>query len=207
LKTSLEGRVGLMGGAFDPIHNGHMAVARHAIGQFGLAKVILIPTGESPIADQKALSSREDRFAMAVEAVRDEPLLDVSRIEIDRPGPSYTIDTLRAMKDDWPEGICFIVGADRLSQIASWKEPESILALAPIIVAPRDGVPDELFRSEPFSEETIFLLNMPKVDLSSTFVRQCVIEGEAVTAWVPSAVAEYIAAHRLYRESRKTNAS
>ena len=203
MKPDLAGRVGLFGGAFDPIHNGHLAIARRSVEQFGLSRVLLIPTGTPPETEEKDVSCREDRFAMAAAAAAGEPNVSVSRVEIDRPGPSYTIDTLRAIKDDCPEGICFIVGADRLSQIASWKEPAAILALAPIIVAPRGDVPDARFDSAPFDEASVFLLDMPKVDISSTFVRRRVLEGEPISEWVPTEVADYIEEHGLYRESRK----
>ena len=200
MKAELAGRVGLLGGAFDPIHNGHMAIARRSLEQFRLSRIVLIPTGEAPRVDCKVLSSREDRFNMAQVAASAEERVSVSRLEIDRPGPSYTIDTLRAIKDDCPEGICFIVGADRLSQIESWREPEAILALTPIIAAPRGDVPDRMFDAAPFDEASVFLLDMPRVDISSTFVRRRVLEGTPISEWVPAPVAEYIEEHGLYRE-------
>lgn len=197
----MKGSVGLLGGAFDPIHNGHLAIAREALAQCELSSVVFVPYGEPPDPDAKVLSGPEDRYQMVATAIAKEEQLSVSRIEIDRPGPSYTIDTLRAMKDDCPQGICFIVGADRLSQIASWREPEAILALVPIITALRGDVLEAVFRSAPFDEASVFLLNMPRVDVSSTLVRERVARGEPIREWVPPEVAAYIEAHGLYREA------
>lgn len=195
---NLKGRTGLFGGTFDPIHRGHLTIAATAHAQYGLARVLFVPNGQPPDPKRDPVSAPEDRFQMVVKAIAGDDRFGVSRIEIERPGPSYTIDTLRAMKDDIPEGICFIVGADRLSQIASWKEPEAILALVPIVVAPRceaTGV-----TSIPHDGAAIFPLDMPKIDVSSTDVRERARRGLPLSDCVPQAVAAYIDARGLYRD-------
>jgi nicotinate-nucleotide adenylyltransferase len=130
--------------------------------------------------------------------VRGRKGLTASRIEIDREGPSYTIDTIRAMKDDCPEGLCFILGADRLLGIDTWKESRTLLRSVPFIVAPRPGVALSQFVGAPDDEATIHMLEMAPVDLSSSFVREKAKRGEDIEAWVPRGVAGYVGA-RLYR--------
>ena len=135
---SFRHRVGLFGGTFDPPHRAHLLVAQEALRQCGLRRVILIPNGVPP---QKGdpLETGEDRFRMVQALVRGRRGLSASRVEIDREGPSYTIDTIRAMKDDCPEGLCFILGADRLLGIDTWRESRALLRSVPFIVAPRPG--------------------------------------------------------------------
>ena len=138
---------------------------------------------------------------MVEAAIRGEPRFEVSRIEVDREGPSYTIDTIRALKDDYREGICLIVGADCLMEIDTWREPEAILASVPLIVAPRTGVVLSEFEREPLRSASIFLLDMPEVDVSSTVLRERVDRGEPIGDLVPERVAEYIERNGLYSDA------
>jgi nicotinate-nucleotide adenylyltransferase len=195
----LRGKVGLFGGTFNPIHNGHILIARAAASQFGLSHVVFVPNGIPPDRGKEVRPGKEDRFQMVAGAVAAEDGLDVSRVEVDRKGPSYTIDTIRALKQDYPEGICFIVGADRLAQIDRWKEPEAIIASVPFIVAPRAGVSLSVFEQGLFDEASIWPLDMPEVDISSTALRDRVRRGEPIGDSVPASVETYIAEHRLYR--------
>ncbi|MBU0595248.1 nicotinate-nicotinamide nucleotide adenylyltransferase, partial [Candidatus Bipolaricaulota bacterium] len=130
-----------------------------------------------------------------------------SRIEIDRDGPSYTIDTIQALKDDYAQGICFIVGADRLLELDTWKEPDALLQSVPFVIAPRAGVSVEAFCLPPFDIATIHTLDMMEVDLSSSWLREKVHRGEAIDEWVPSAVARYVREHGLYRDREPAQAS
>lgn len=196
---SLRGSVGLFGGTFNPIHNGHILIARAAVSQFELSRVVFVPNGIPPDRRKEARPAKEDRFQMVADAIAGEDGLDVSRIEVDREGPSYTIDTIRALKEDYREGICFIVGADRLAQIDRWKEPEAIIASVPFIVAPRAGVSLSAFDLGLFDEASIWPLEMPEVNLSSTVLRDRVQRGEPIGDSVPASVEAYIAKHRLYR--------
>jgi nicotinate-nucleotide adenylyltransferase len=197
---SLEGKTGLFGGTFNPLHNAHLLVAEKALSQFGLREVIFVPCGIPPHKEVADGVNKEDRYEMVRRAIAGRPRFSVSRIEIDRAGPSYTIDTIRAMKGEHPEGLCFIVGADLLSQIETWKEPEALLASVPFIVAPRAGVDMRIFSAPPFDRAEIHFLDMEEVDLSSTWVREAVREGRGYESYVPPAVADYIKEHGLYRE-------
>ena len=197
---NLRGRVGLLGGTFNPLHNAHLDVAHRALKQYGLDKVVFIPNGIPPHKKESCGVSKEARYEMVRRAVQDTPGFSVSRIEVDREGPSFTIDTIRAMKDDCPQGICFIVGADRLLKLDTWKEPHELLRSVPFIIAPRSGVSMDLFGVSPFREAVILPLRMDDVDLSSSVLRERVRRGESIRACVPEQVAEYIAENRLYRE-------
>ncbi len=160
--------------------------------------MILVPNGVAPQKDH-AVETAEHRFRMVQALVRGRRGLSASRIEIDREGPSYTIDTIRAMKDDCPEGLCFILGADRLLGIETWKESQTLLRSVPLIVAPRPGVVLSRFPGAPYDGATFHVLDMEPVDLSSTRVREMASRGEDVAAWVPRGVANYVREHGLYR--------
>ena len=201
---NLRNRVGLFGGTFNPLHTAHLRVAEKALEQFELSKILFIPNGIPPHKAVELGCSKEDRFVMVQRAIADSERLEVSRIEIDREGPSYTIDTIRAMKDDYPQGICFIVGADKLLELDTWKEPDALLRSVPFIVAPRAGVQVDAFREPPFDCATIVALKMEEVDLSSTFLREMVARGEGIDDLVPSAVADYIKERGLYRNLELT---
>ena len=137
-------------------------------------------------------------------AIEDEMGFGISRIELDREGPSYTIDTIRALKDDYAEGICFIVGADRLLDISTWREPETLLGSVPFVIAPREGLSGDAFDLSPFDVARIHPLVMEEVDLSSSWLREKVARGEPIDKWVPPAVAAYIEENGLYRNRELT---
>ncbi len=197
---NLEGRVGLFGGTFNPLHEAHILVARTAIEQFGLSEVIFIPSGIPPHKEVAEGVSKEDRYAMVKQGIAADTRFSVSRIEIDRLGPSYTIDTIRALKREYHVGLCFIVGADLLLQIDTWKEPQELLASVPFLIAPRNEISKETFRVPPFDRARIHFLEMEAVDLSSTWIRNRVKQGETVMDCVPLSVATYIEEHGLYRD-------
>ena len=195
---TLRRRLGLFGGAFDPPHRAHLLVAQEALKQCGLSRVVLIPNGVPPQKGETS-GTKEDRFRMVQLLVRGRRGLTASRIEIDREGPSYTIDTIRAMKDDYPEGLCFILGADRLLGIDTWREYRALLRSVPFVVAPRAGIPLSSFSGPPYDEATVRVLDMAAVDLSSSFVRERVARGETIESWVPRGVAAYVRSRGLYR--------
>lgn len=196
---SLKGRVGLFGGTFNPLHNAHLEVARVALNQYELSRIVFVPNGIPPHKEQLLGGDKEARFEMVRLAVEAIPRFDVSRIEVDREGPSYTIDTIRALKEDYPQGICFIVGADRLLKLDTWKEPHELLRSVPFVIAPRSGVSLDVFDVSPFREAVIVPLEMEDVDLSSSALRERIRCGESIREWVPRQVAEYIEEHKLYR--------
>ncbi|MFC2083257.1 nicotinate-nucleotide adenylyltransferase [Candidatus Bipolaricaulota bacterium] len=197
---NLKGRVGLFGGTFNPLHNAHIKVARTALDQYELSRIVFIPNGIPPHKEQVLGIDKRARLEMVRLAVESTPEFEVSRIEVDREGPSYTIDTIRALKDDYPQGMCFIVGADRLLKIDTWKEPHELLRSVPFIIAPRSGVSLDLFDVSPFREAVIVPLQMEDVDLSSSGLRERIQRGESIREWVPDQVAEYIEEHKYYRQ-------
>ena len=196
---NLKGRVGLFGGTFNPLHNAHLKVARTALDQYELSSIVFIPNGIPPHKERVLGGDKEVRFEMVRLAVEPFPEFTVSRIEVDREGPSYTIDTIRALKDDYPQGICFIVGADRLLKLDTWKEPHELLRSVPFIIAPRSGVSLGVFDVSPFREAMIVPLEMEDVDLSSSGLRERAQRSESIREWVPEQVAEYIEKHKYYR--------
>jgi len=179
-------RIGVFGGEFDPPHLGHLAVVRTARDQLGLDRLLVVPTGTPPHRAASATPA-DARLRMAELAFASEPRVEVSCMEVDRPGPSYTVDTLRALG---PEGeLYLILGADQVATLAGWHEPEQIQRLAHLVVAPRDGLDA--------SARDITLLDMAPVDLSSTQVRE-LLEAGAGDPDVPAAVLGYIREHGLY---------
>ncbi len=197
---NLKGRVGLFGGTFNPLHNAHIEVARVALEQYELSKIVFIPNGIPPHKEGVDGVDKEARFEMVRLAVESVPGFEASRIEVDREGPSYTIDTIRVLKDDYPQGMCFIVGADRLLKLDTWREPHELLRSIPFIIAPRSGVSLDVFDVSPFREAVIVPLRMADVDLSSSGLRERVRRGESIRGWVPEPVAEYIEEHGYYRK-------
>jgi len=196
---NLSGRIGLFGGTFNPLHSAHLLVAKAAYEQFKLSKVIFIPSGIPPHKEILVNVTKEDRFAMVQGAIESYDHFSVSRIEIDRDGLSYTIDTITAMQDQYPEGLCFIVGADLLLQIETWKNPRKLLASIPFLIAPRNGISEDLFAAPPFDKARISFLEMEEVDLSSTCIRDQIRQGKGIPDCVPEPVASYIKERGLYQ--------
>jgi len=199
--------VGVFGGTFNPLHNAHIHVALTAMSQCELSEVLFIPNGIPPHKRELDGVSKEDRFRMVELAIAAHANVRAARIEIDREGPSYTIDTIEALKDDYSQGICFIVGADRLLELDTWKEPDALLASVPFVIAPRAGVALESFDTPPFDVATIHPLDMMEVDLASSWLREKIHRGEAIEAWVPRSVAAYVEEHGLYRDKELAEAS
>ena len=135
-----------MGGTFDPIHVGHLVTAEEALHQFALDEVVFVPTGRPWMKEHEVVAPAEDRYLMTVIGIASEPRFRVSRIEVDRGGPTYTVDTLRALRAEDPTAdLCFITGADAMLEIVEWKEPEELFDLAHFIAATRPGYDDRSF--------------------------------------------------------------
>lgn len=192
----MRGKVGLFGGAFNPIHLGHLRVAEEALRQFGLAKVVFIPTGRPPHKEVEVPG--ELRYRMVQLAVGDHPGFEVSRIEMDCEGPAYTVDTVERMSELYPEGVVYIVGADSFASITTWKDYGRLLRLCPFIVAPRRGIDPGLFRRPPFDGAEVYLLRMEPFDVSSSEIRRRYRRGLPVEGLVPEAVDRFIREHGLY---------
>ncbi len=190
-------RVGVMGGTFDPIHHGHLVAASEVQTLFDLDEVVFVPTGEPWQKDSASVSPAEDRYLMTVIATASNPRFTVSRVDIDREGPTYTIDTLRDLKAQRPDAdLFFITGADALAQILSWKDVDELWELAGFIAVTRPG--HELTdRGLPVNRVT--LQEVPAMAISSTDCRERVAAGHPVWYLVPDGVVQYIAKYHLYR--------
>lgn len=191
-------RVGVMGGTFDPIHNGHLVAASEAAARFGLDEVMFVPTGRPWQKTGKNVSDAEHRYLMTVIATASNPRFTVSRVDVDRPGNTYTIDTLRDLAEKLGEGteMFFITGADALAQILSWKEVDELFELAHFVGVSRPG--HEL-SSEGLPQDGVSLLQIPALAISSTDCRDRVLDDLPVWYLVPDGVVQYIAKHNLYR--------
>ncbi len=194
-------RLGVMGGTFDPIHHGHLLTAEEAAVQFGLEQVIFVPTGRPWMKADREVTPAEHRYLMTVIATASNPRFTVSRIEIDRPGPTYTVDTLRALREEHPGAeLFFVTGADAMLEIFSWKDPTEILSLAHFIAATRPGYDLAHFEAEaPTAHPNVSVMNIPALAISSTDIRQRVREGRPIRYLVPEGVKSYIEKMGLYR--------
>lgn len=188
-------RLGVMGGTFDPIHNGHLVAASEAAAAFNLSEVIFVPTGE-PWQKTRKVTKSEDRYLMTVVATASNPRFKVSRVDIDRAGPTYTIDTLRELRDLHPDAdLYFITGADAIAQILSWRDVDQIWGLAHFVAVSRPG--HQMTLPE-HPEGAISILEIPALAISSTDIRQRVSAAKPVWYLVPDGVVQYIAKHQLY---------
>jgi len=201
-------RLGIMGGTFDPIHFGHLVTAEEALVQFNLDRVIFMPTGNPVAKAHVNVSPAEHRYLMAVLATAANPDFDVSRMEVDRPGLTYTIDTLSMLRAEYGPSteIFFITGADAVWEILTWKDADAVADLATFIAATRPGYDLEVARAQHESATTRFRLEyieVPALAISSTDMRRRVAEGRPVRYLTPEAVVAYIEKHGLYREIGK----
>jgi nicotinate-nucleotide adenylyltransferase len=190
--------LGVLGGTFDPVHNGHIAAAEAAQRSLGLARVMLVPSRVPPHRQDPVGATSVQRFAMAHLAAAGQPGWTASRIEIDREGPSYTYDTLvELQKQAAGTQIFFILGADAFAEIATWSRYPAVLDLAHFVVVSRPGITlDSLRERVPLTRVTVVEAHTP--DISSTDIRRRVRAGESLRGLVPDAVANYISTHRLY---------
>lgn len=186
--------VGLLGGSFDPIHVGHLIVGRAVAEALGLEELRFMPTGEQPLKRGRHSAGAAHRVAMVAAAVGDEPRLALERLEADRPGVSYTVDTLRALRAREP-GREFVVllGADAAADLDLWHEAAALPGLARLVAFARPGAP------RPSHALLHQVVEAPAVEISSTAIRGRVAAGRSIRYLVPDAVAEYIATHGLYR--------
>jgi len=195
-------RTGILGGTFNPPHVAHLVCAQEARAELGLDLVALVPVLAPPHKALVADPGPEARLELCRLAVAGDEGLEVRRDELDRPAPSYTVDTLRALHDSRPEDeLTLIVGADMARDLPSWREPEEILRLATLAVAERGGEAREELASalaELATPRPIEFFDMPRLDISSTMIRRRVAEGRPIRHLVPDAVAERIARDGLY---------
>jgi len=194
-------RVGIMGGTFDPIHHGHLIAAEEARLSFELDFVLFVPTGDPWQKQERDVTSSEDRYLMAVIATASNPYFHVDRVEIERRGQTYTIDTLRELRTRFgpKTALFFITGADAILQILTWKDPEEVLDLATFIAATRPG--SDLADIEALGQEVLArveYLRIPALAISSTEIRDRVATGHPIRYLVPDSVAQYVSKRGLY---------
>ena len=199
MPAGTRARLGVMGGTFDPVHHGHLAAASEAAHAFELDEVIFVPTGQPWQKTDRPLAPAEDRYLMTVIATAANPLFSVSRIEIDRPGDTYTVDTLRELREQRGQDaeFFFIIGADALSGLRSWRSPEEVLSMAHFIGLTRHGhrLAEGSLGGDKFS-----LMEMPTLEISSSICRMRVRAGLPIRYLVPDDVISYISKRGLYRD-------
>ena len=186
-----------MGGTFDPVHHGHLVAASEVAARYALDEVVFVPTGQPWQKEDLAVTSVEHRYLMTVIATAANPHFTVSRVDIDRPGPTYTIDTLRDLRAQRGSAVemFFITGADALAQILGWKAADELFEMAHFIGVTRPG---HHLSTEGLPIDRVSLLEVPAMAISSTDCRDRVRRGEPVWYLVPDGVVQYIAKHRLY---------
>ena len=192
----------MMGGTFDPIHHGHLLTAEEAFWQFGLDEVLFVPTGQPWMKEERDVAPAEDRYLMTVIATSGNPNFRVSRVEIDRAGPTYTVDTLKVLRDEYGQdtSLFFITGADAVLEIFEWKDPEDLLGMAHVIAATRPGYDIARFEAAaPTSHPNVSVMSIPALAISSTDVRARVREGRPIRYLGPEGVQTYIEKTGLYR--------
>jgi nicotinate-nucleotide adenylyltransferase len=188
--------IGVFGGSFDPVHHGHLIVGQVASEKLGLAGLRFVPAREQPFKQGRHRTSPEHRAAMLSLALSGTAGFALERSELDRPGPSYTVHTLQELHQRYPTSdLVLLLGADAAAELAVWHEADRIPQLARVVVFARPGA------AVPSSPLIAQVIEVPAVDVSATEVRRRVSEGRSIRYWVPDAVAEYIARHRLYLDA------
>ncbi len=196
-------RLGVFGGTFDPVHYGHLVAAEEVRYRLRLDKVLFVPAGTPPHKLDQDITPTRHRLVMLELAIASNPGFAISRVDIDRHGPCYTVDTLALLHQEYGPGaeLYFLMGMDSLADILTWKDPERLIRLARIVVVGRPGFQadvDELDKVLPGAAERICIVDTPLMEVSSSDIRQRVREGAPIRYQVPEAVEAYIRAHRLY---------
>ena len=198
-------RLGVLGGTFDPIHYAHLAIAEEARTQLGLDPVWFVPAGQPPHKPDVTIAPAHHRLAMLELALASNSHFRISRVDLERPGPCYTVDTLALLREEWGPHVelYFIISADSLREMHSWYRPRRIMELALLAVAPRPGNQlhlGELERDLPGLSRRVRIIEAPLLDISATGLRQRVREGKSIRYYVPEDVEAYIIAHGLYQD-------
>ena len=203
--AEIKHRVGILGGTFDPIHNGHLMMAEAVRDEYEMEKVLFIPAAQPPHKRGHKISPAEDRYMMTVLATCMNPAFEVSDIEMRREGPSYSIDTVRALlrATGGDSEFFFIAGTDVIREIHTWERLEALLTICPFIAASRPGCRPDVERTRnllgDLGVRQIHLLNTPELEISSTDIRERVAAGRSIKYIVPSEVEHYIYKKGLYR--------
>ncbi|MGY4643017.1 nicotinate-nucleotide adenylyltransferase [Cellulomonas sp. URHB0016] len=190
-------RVGVMGGTFDPVHHGHLVAASEVAARFDLDEVVFVPTGHPTFKQAQEVTVAEHRYLMTVIATASNPSFTVSRVDVDREGLTFTVDTLRDLKAQRPDAeLFFITGADAIEQILTWKDAEELFTMAQFVAVTRPG---HALSVDGLPGDRVHVLEIPALAISSTDVRERARAGQPVWYLVPDGVVQYIAKHRLYR--------
>jgi len=203
----VPGSVGILGGTFDPIHHGHLGIAEEAREALGLERVLLVPAASPPHKPGRPVTEAAHRLAMVELAIAGNPAFAVSRIEVERGGASYSLDTLEALRSAGVEQPWFILSTEALAGFPAWREPDRILDLCRLAVVPRGGYDplDRAWVAERFPgrEDRVTFLPGPLLPISGSVVRRRAAVGRSVRYLVPDAVARYIADHQLYTDTAR----
>ena len=197
-------KIGLLGGTFDPIHMGHLIIAEEVRLKLALDEVLFIPAGQPWLKSERRVAPGEHRLEMLKLAIGPNPHFKVSTIELERPSPSYSVDTVSALQDELGAEVelYFIIGFDALAELPIWKEPSRLLGLCQIVAVGRPGYAEldwrSLEQSIPGISSRVVVVDVPQIDISSTQIRERVAEGLSISHLVPEAVERYILKHRLY---------
>jgi len=184
-------RLGIFGGTFDPVHVGHLAIASAALEAVPLDRVLFVPARRSPLKERGPFASEQDRLTMLETAIADEPRFSLSRAELEREGPSYTVETIERLAGE--DELFLILGSDALADFERWKDPERITRLATLLVADRPGAPT------PSADAPVRMFDAPRLDISSRELRARAARGRSLRYLVPEAAWRHIEARGLYR--------
>jgi nicotinate-nucleotide adenylyltransferase len=197
--------IGILGGTFDPIHIGHLVVAEEARTKLGLSEVLFVPAGQPWLKQARDITPAAHRVEMVRRAIADNPYFKLSTLEVDHPGPSYTVDTLTLLQDQLSSesSLFFILGRDTLAELPLWNEPRKVIQLCRLVVPPRLGSRDlrHLEEAIPGLLDKVIQLDMPVIGISSSEIRHRIAQGLPIRYLVPSVVEKYIAEHRIYQVS------
>jgi nicotinate-nucleotide adenylyltransferase len=196
-----KGGVAIFGGTFDPVHNGHLIMAEEALYRLSLSRLVFLPTHRPAHKRARSLASMEDRVAMLKIAIRGNPRFQVSRMEAERAGLSFTADTLEAMAKRESAEIFFLMGQDSMEEFHTWRDPDRIARLARLVVIPRGE--RDLPSLGPGLRRRVIFLHPPRIGISSTEIRRRLRRGMPVRYWLPDAVIEHIRSHELYGIRRR----
>jgi nicotinate-nucleotide adenylyltransferase len=192
-------KLGVFGGTFDPVHHGHLIVAEYVRERVGLDRILFIPTMISPHKQEATVTSPVHRLAMLREGIKSNPFFQVSDMEVERGGVSFTVDTLRVMgKENARDEFFLLIGADNLMEFRSWKDPGEIVKRAKLVVMNRPGFAGA--PADPLLPKDIIQCPVPSIDISATEIRRRVKKGLTISYLVPPSVSRYIGRHRLYRQ-------
>ena len=196
-------RIGVMGGTFDPIHHGHLVAASEVQAWFDLDEVVFVPTGQPWQKASREVSAPEDRYLMTVIATASNPRFWVSRVDVDRKGPTYTIDTLRDLRTELPDAeLYFITGADALGDIFTWRDADELFELAHFVGCTRPGYEMDLSTLKDIPSDRVTIVEIPALAISSTDCRKRTAAGEPVWYLVPDGVVQYIKKYALYEPNK-----